>query len=384
MVPSCMWVRVVEGLQETWVDRGVVKVARKGSCRHKTYTSSLQKLDLLFSPMYEEFFNGGNQGVSKSSTLSNNHHKDTSSQLHVKPTLESSTPATGNNAMENNNDQAVDAQFDANKFINPFATPITEDAEFSPRNVDTLTMHEFYQRHTSLYHWTKDHLLEQVHENSSKPVQKRRQLVIDLDMCIFMLTVSTVELKNIREAMANHDEDITVIRNKAWLVSKGYCQEEGIDYEESFPPITRLEVVQIFIAYDAHKSFTIYQIDVKIDFLNGPLKEEVYVSQADGFVDLDHPERVYFLRAWTSDPPIPMSISTPMAKLPKLDADLSGTLIDQMKDRSMMGSLKYLTASRPDLVHATCYCTRYQARPTKTYLREVKHIFRFLKNAINM
>ncbi|GKD20881.1 hypothetical protein Tco_1222584, partial [Tanacetum coccineum] len=94
----------------------------------KKYTFSLQKLDLMFSPMYEEFFNGGNQGVSKSFALSNNHHKDTSSQLNVQPTSEASTPATNNNVEENNNDQAVDAQFDANEFINPFATPITEAA----------------------------------------------------------------------------------------------------------------------------------------------------------------------------------------------------------------------------------------------------------------
>nr|GEZ36513.1 retrovirus-related Pol polyprotein from transposon TNT 1-94 [Tanacetum cinerariifolium] len=81
------------------------------------------------------------------------------------------------------------------------------------------------------------------------------------------------------------DEDQTVIRNKARLVEKGYAQEEGIDFEESFAPVARLEVVRILIAYAAHKSFLIYQIDVKTAFLNGPLKEEVYVAQPDRFVD---------------------------------------------------------------------------------------------------
>ncbi|GKA05738.1 retrovirus-related pol polyprotein from transposon TNT 1-94 [Tanacetum coccineum] len=114
------------------------------------------------------------------------------------------------------------------------------------------------------------------------------------------------------------DEDQTVIRNKARLVAKGYAQEEGIDFEESFAPVARLEAVRIFVAYAAHKSFPIYQMDVKTAFLNGPLKEEVYVAQPDGFVDPDHPEKVYrlrkalyglkkALRAWTSDPPIPTS-----------------------------------------------------------------------------
>nr|GEY22903.1 retrovirus-related Pol polyprotein from transposon TNT 1-94 [Tanacetum cinerariifolium] len=92
------------------------------------------------------------------------------------------------------------------------------------------------------------------------------------------------------------DEDQTMIHNKARLVAKGYAQEDGIDFEESFAPVARLEAVQIFIAYAAHKSFPIYQMDVKTAFLNGPLKEEVYVTQPDGFVEPDHPEKVYRLR----------------------------------------------------------------------------------------
>ncbi|GJX76897.1 retrovirus-related pol polyprotein from transposon TNT 1-94 [Tanacetum coccineum] len=92
------------------------------------------------------------------------------------------------------------------------------------------------------------------------------------------------------------DEDQIVIRNKARLVAKGYAQEEGIDFEESFAPVACLEVVRIFVAYVAHKSFLIYQMDMKTSFLNGLLKEEVNVAQPDGFVDLDHPDKVYRLR----------------------------------------------------------------------------------------
>nr|GEX45809.1 retrovirus-related Pol polyprotein from transposon TNT 1-94 [Tanacetum cinerariifolium] len=92
------------------------------------------------------------------------------------------------------------------------------------------------------------------------------------------------------------DEDQTIIRNKARLVAKGYAQEDGIDFEESFAPVTCLEAVRIFVAYVTHKSFPIYQMDVKTAFLNGPLKEEIYVAQPDGFVDLDHPKKVYRLR----------------------------------------------------------------------------------------
>ncbi|GKF96632.1 retrovirus-related pol polyprotein from transposon TNT 1-94 [Tanacetum coccineum] len=89
------------------------------------------------------------------------------------------------------------------------------------------------------------------------------------------------------------DEYQSVIRNKARLVAKGYAQEESIDFEESFAPVSRLEAVRIFVAYAAHKSFPIYQMDVKMAFLNGPLKEEVYVAQPEGFVDPDHLEKVY-------------------------------------------------------------------------------------------
>nr|GFB95771.1 retrovirus-related Pol polyprotein from transposon TNT 1-94 [Tanacetum cinerariifolium] len=92
------------------------------------------------------------------------------------------------------------------------------------------------------------------------------------------------------------EEDQNVIRNKARLVAKGYAQEKGIDFEESFVPIARLEAVRIFIAYDAHKSFIIYQMDVKTAFLNCPLKEEVYVAQPDGFDDPDNQEKVYPLK----------------------------------------------------------------------------------------
>nr|GFC89789.1 putative RNA-directed DNA polymerase [Tanacetum cinerariifolium] len=89
------------------------------------------------------------------------------------------------------------------------------------------------------------------------------------------------------------DEENTVIRNKSRLLAKGYAQKEGVDFEESFALVARLEAVMLFIAYAAHKSFTIYQMDIKTAFLYGPLKEEVYVNQPDGFVDPYHPDKVY-------------------------------------------------------------------------------------------
>ncbi|GJV45058.1 retrovirus-related pol polyprotein from transposon TNT 1-94 [Tanacetum coccineum] len=92
------------------------------------------------------------------------------------------------------------------------------------------------------------------------------------------------------------DEYGDVLKNKARLVAKGYRQEGGIDFEESFAPVARIEAMRIFIANAASKNMTIYQMDVKIAFLNGKLKEEVYVSQPKGFVDPDHPTHVYRLK----------------------------------------------------------------------------------------
>nr|GFA96681.1 retrovirus-related Pol polyprotein from transposon TNT 1-94 [Tanacetum cinerariifolium] len=84
-----------------------------------------------------------------------------------------------------------------------------------------------------------------------------------------------------------------VIRNKSRLVVRGYRQEEGIDFEESFTSVARMEAIKIFLAYAAHKWFYVFQMDVKIAFLHGSLKEDVYVYQPEGFIDADHPSHVY-------------------------------------------------------------------------------------------
>ncbi|GKE87591.1 retrovirus-related pol polyprotein from transposon TNT 1-94, partial [Tanacetum coccineum] len=91
------------------------------------------------------------------------------------------------------------------------------------------------------------------------------------------------------------DESGGVLKNKARLVAQGFRQEEGIDFEESFAPVARIEAIRIFVANVAHKNMTIYQMDVKMAFLNGELKEEVYVSQPEGFVDQDNPSHVFLI-----------------------------------------------------------------------------------------
>ncbi|GJR10374.1 gag-pol polyprotein [Tanacetum coccineum] len=274
-------------------------------------------------------------------------------------------------------------------------------------------MHTFYQQHPSEHRWTKDHPLEQVIGNPSQSIRTRRQLETNGEMCMFALTEELHQFDrldvwelvdrplyknviNMKWLWKNkRDEENIVIRNKARLVAKGYNQQEGIDFKESFAPVARLEAVRLFVVYAAHKSFLIYQMDVKTTFLNGPLKEEVYVNQPDGFVDPHHLDKVYHLKkalyrlkqvlkVWY-DELSNFLVSKGFSKATKhLDADLSGTPIDQTKYCSMVGAFMYLTTSRPDIVHATCYCARYQAKPTEKHLTAVKRIFWYLKNTINI
>nr|GEZ05885.1 hypothetical protein [Tanacetum cinerariifolium] len=418
----------------------------------RTVTTS-NELDLLFSLMFAELLNGSSQVMSKSSAVTTadapnqrqqQHTTPLNTHLTTEPTCQVPTQAPTVTSTKNIHQAemiAKNAQVENDEFINIFCTPIQDRGETSSRHVDSSNMHTFYQHHPSEHRWTKDHLVEQVIENPSQSVRTRRQLESDGKML-------ALEKKR--------DEENTVIGNKSRLVAKGYAQKEGVDFEESVAPIARLEAIRLFIAYAAHKSFTIYQMDVKIAFLYGPLKEEVYVNQPYGFVDPYHPDKVYRLkkalyglkqapRAWydelsnflvskgfskgSIDPTSFItkhrgdillvqiyvddiifgiqihqsprsifinqakyaqeilikhgltscdSVGTPMATK-HLDADLSRTPVDQTKYHSMVGALMYLTASSPDIMHATCYCACYQAKPTRNISLRLNGSFGTLK-----
>nr|GFB71854.1 hypothetical protein [Tanacetum cinerariifolium] len=181
--------------------------------------------------------------------------------------------------------------FNENTFVNPFANPSTSAAESSSsQNMDPSNKHTFYQPYPYEFQWTKDHPLEQVIGEPSRPFLTRNQLRSDGDMCMYALTFKRLDVCVLVSALDNispltlkwllknkHDEEQTVIQNKSRLVVRGYRQEEGIDFEESFASVAMMEAIRIFLAYVAHKSFFVFQMDVKTTFLHGSLKEDVYV-----------------------------------------------------------------------------------------------------------
>ncbi|GJS33530.1 ribonuclease H-like domain-containing protein [Tanacetum coccineum] len=243
------------------------------------------------------------------------------------------------------------------------------------------------------------------------------------------------------EAMNKKDERGIVIKNKARLVAQGYTQEEGIDYDEVFATVARIKAIRLFLAYASFKDFVVYQMDVKSAFLYGKIKEEVYVCQPPGFEDPNFPDRVYKVenalyglhqapRAWkkmciefkkmmhkkfqmssmgeltfflglqvkqkedgifiSQDKYVTeilkkfgfsdvKTASTPMETHKPLLKDADGEDVDEHLYRSMIGSLMYLTSSRPDIMFAVCACARFQVNPKISHLHAMKRIFRYLK-----
>ncbi|GKB00381.1 retrovirus-related pol polyprotein from transposon TNT 1-94 [Tanacetum coccineum] len=243
------------------------------------------------------------------------------------------------------------APVDNDPFINIFAPKPTSEASLSG---DVSSAESTYVSQT-LHHlekWSKDYLLDNIIGNPSRPVSTRKQLATDALWCLYNSVQSKVEPKNFKSAITEDcwfqamiialkwiykvklDEYGDVLKNKARLVAKGYRQEEGIDFKESFAPVACIEAIRIFIANAASKNMTIYQMDVKTAFLNGELKEEVYVSQPEGFVDLNHLTHVY-------------------------------------RSKKVLYGLKQAPQAW------------YQASPTKKHLEALKRVFRYLRGTIN-
>ncbi|GJY20919.1 retrovirus-related pol polyprotein from transposon TNT 1-94 [Tanacetum coccineum] len=392
--------------------------------------------------------------------------QDAPSPSNSQTTPETQPPVIPNDVEEDNHDIKV-----AHMGNDPyFGIPIPEvpsDQSSSTDSIHTI-VHPDHQISKHNSKWTKDHPLENIIGELARPVSTRLQLHEQALFCYYDAFLTAVEPKTYKDALTQScwieamqeelneferlevwelvprpdkvmvitlkwiykvklDELGGILKNKARLVARGYRQEEGIDFEESFAPVARLEAIRIFLAFAAHMNMVVYQMDVKTAFLNGNLREEVYVSQPDGFVDPDNPNHVYKLkkalyglkqapRAWydmlssflisqdfskgSVDPTLFIRkegkelllkcgfdscdpVDTPMVEQSKLDEDKEGKAVDPSHYHGMISTLLYLTTSRPDLQFSICICARYQARPTEKHLHAVKRIYRYLKGTVN-
>ncbi|GKE08586.1 retrovirus-related pol polyprotein from transposon TNT 1-94 [Tanacetum coccineum] len=262
----------------------------------------------------------------------------------------------------------------------------------------SFNMRPIHTSFESLGRWTKDHPIANVIRDPSRSVSTRKQLESDAMWCYFDAFLTSVEPNNFKQIK----------------------QEEGIDFEESFTPVVRIEAIRIFIANAANKNMMIFQMDVKM----ASPKKSFLISQhfSKGAVDLTLFTRKagndlllfkmsmmgkmsFFLGLQISQSPRGIflnqskyaskimkkygllssdSVDTPMVEKNKPDEDLQRTPVDAKLYRGMIGSLMYLTSSRPDLIYVVCLCARYQAKPTEKHLNAVNWIFRYLKGTINM
>ncbi|GJU73588.1 retrovirus-related pol polyprotein from transposon TNT 1-94 [Tanacetum coccineum] len=261
--------------------------------------------------------------------------QDAPSPSNSQTTPETQPPVIPNDVEEYNHDIEV-----AHMGNDPyFGVPIAEvpsDQSSSSNFIHTIVQpdHQTFEHNSK---WTKDHPLENIIGELARPVSTRLQLHEQALFCYYDAFLTDVEPKTYKDALTQScwieamqeelneferlevwelvprpdkvmvitlkwiykvklDELGGILKNKARLVARGYRQEVGIDFEESFASVARLEAIRIFLAFAAHMNMVVYQMDVKTAFLNGNLREEVYVSQSDGFVDPDNPYHVYKLK----------------------------------------------------------------------------------------
>nr|GEZ11269.1 copia protein [Tanacetum cinerariifolium] len=220
---------------------------------------------------------------------------------------------------------------------------------------DPSNVYTFYQPYPHEKKWTKDHPFHKIIGDPRSSVRTR-----ELDQFARLKVWRLVPLPEGNTIIKTKwifknkkDESSLFIRNKARLVAVGYSQQEGIDYDETFAPVARIEAIRLFLAYAAHKDFTVYQMDLKTSFLNGMLKEKVYDGQPPGFVSKQYPDHVYALDKALFEMENYDIVPTPMVEQAKLKLNLVGKPINHTDYRSMIGSLMYVTSSRPDTMFAT-------------------------------
>ncbi|GJW49270.1 retrovirus-related pol polyprotein from transposon TNT 1-94, partial [Tanacetum coccineum] len=343
--------------------------------------------------------------------------KDAPSPSNSQTTPETEPPVIPNDVEEDNHDIEV-----AHMGNDPyFSVPIPEipsDQSSSSDSILTIVHpdHQIFEHNSK---WTKDHPLENIIGELARPVSARLQLHEQALFCYYDAFLTAVEPKTYKDALTQAlklDELGGILKNKARLVARGYRQEEGINFEESFAPVARLEkrfmlagqmgpwiktpnhVYKLKKAlyglkqaprawYDMLSSFLISQdfskgsVDPTL-FIRRDGKELLLISQSPRGIFINQSKyALESLKKYGFDSCDP--VDTPMVEKSKLDEDKEGKAVDPSHYHGMIGTLLYLTASRPDLQFAICMCARYQARPTEKHLNAVKRIFRYLKGTVH-
>ncbi|GKB80578.1 retrovirus-related pol polyprotein from transposon TNT 1-94 [Tanacetum coccineum] len=269
-----------------------------------------KELEMLFQPMFDEYFNPPGNRQDPLPSVAQDPVIPTGPSVSISIDLDA--PSGSEQYAEVNPFAAADHE----PFVNVFAPDPTSEAS-SSGEIMMPELNQSTQPHEHIRKWTDSHPLDNIIGNPSRPKKsklKNFQSAATED-CWFQAmqdeihefdrldvwelvpppdSAMIIALKWIYKVKL--DEYGDVLKNKARLVAKGFRQEEGLDFEESFAPVARLEAIRIFIANAASKNMTVYQMDVKTAFLNGELKEEVYVHQPEGFVDPERPHHVYRLK----------------------------------------------------------------------------------------
>ncbi|GJZ80815.1 integrase, catalytic region, zinc finger, CCHC-type containing protein [Tanacetum coccineum] len=319
------------------------------------------KWDLMFQLVFDEFFSPSASVASPvpveealapvestdspSSTIVD---QDAPSPSTLQTTPQSQSETIPLSAEEESHDLEV-AHMSNNPYFGILIREIVSE-ESSSSDVISTTVHSDAPISEYLSKWIKDHPLQNIIGDLSRPAMQEE--LHEFEHLKFWKLVPRLDK----------------------------VMEEGIDFEESFAPVARLEVVRIFLAFAAHMNMIVYQIDVKTAFLNGILRLQILQSPRGIFLNQSKYalESLKKYKIESCDP-----VDTPMVEKSKLDEDTQGKAVDPTHYCGMVGTLMYLTSSRPDLVYVFCMCARYQAPPTKKHLHAVKRIFRYQRGTVN-
>nr|GEV47106.1 putative ribonuclease H-like domain-containing protein [Tanacetum cinerariifolium] len=332
------------------------------------------ELDLLFEAMYDDYI-GGQPSAALRTVLAAQAHqvrRTTTTSTSIADTAPTPTNSSSQATNFPNTSQDVDrlkskqqhaqqqgnqaplqpetiadnvpnTMIDVNTFVNPFTNPSISAAESSSSQyVDPSNMHTFYQPYPHEFQWTKDYPLEQLIREPSRPVLTRNQLRSDGDMCI------------------KHGHPKQVSSSCERVPPRG-----RIRFRRILRSGSRMEAIKIFLAYAAHKSFTVFPMDVKTTFLHGTLKEDVYVCQPEGFIDADHPSHVYKLKK---------ALYVLKQSIRAWYDELSMFLLHNQFFKGTIDPTLFIRCFDNDIL---------VAKPTEKHLKEVKRIFCYLWGTVN-